>query len=160
DAVIVTEPTSLAIQSSQVGVLWFQVIVRGRPAHAGEATIGANAIEASFTVIEALRALEAELNEAPPPPYDVYERPIHLNVGMIHGGDWASTVAAECRLDCRLALYPGTGVAALRARVEEAVGGAGDGLSGFEANVRYDGFACEGYTLDPSADLLEPLSDA
>ena len=99
DAVIVTEPTSLAIQTSQVGVLWFQVIVRGRPAHAGEATIGANAIEASFSVVEALRALEVELNVAPPAPYDVYERPIHLNVGVIHGGDWPSTVAAECRLD-------------------------------------------------------------
>ena len=95
DAVIVTEPTSLAIQTSQVGVLWFQVIVRGRPAHAGEATIGANAIEASFPVVAALRALEAELNVTPPPPYDVYERPIHLNVGVIHGGDWASTVAGS-----------------------------------------------------------------
>src|ERR1700730_15783874 len=28
DAVIVTEPTSLAIWNSQVGVLWFQVVVR------------------------------------------------------------------------------------------------------------------------------------
>jgi acetylornithine deacetylase len=160
DAVIVTEPTSLAIQTSQVGVLWFQVIVRGRPAHAGEATIGANAIEASFTVIEALRALEAELNEARPAPYDVYERPIHLNVGMIHGGDWASTVAAECQLNCRLALYPGSGVDVLRSHVEDAVADAATGLPGLEASVRYDGFACEGYTLDPSAALLEPLRDA
>lgn len=160
DAVIVTEPTSLAIQTSQVGVLWFQVIIRGRPAHAGEATVGANAIDASFAVIEALRALEAQLNEVRPPPYDVYERPIHLNVGMIHGGDWASTVAAECLLDCRLALYPGSGVDVLRARVEDAVASAAAGLPGFEASVRYDGFACEGYTLDPSAALLPPLSDA
>ena len=54
DAVIVTEPTSLTIQTSQVGVLWFQVVVRGRPAHAGDAPIGLNAIEASFPVISAL----------------------------------------------------------------------------------------------------------
>jgi acetylornithine deacetylase len=160
DAVIVTEPTSLAIQISQVGVLWFQVIVKGRPAHAGEATAGANAIEASFAVIQALRALEGELNEVRPPPYDVYERPIHLNVGVIHGGDWASTVAAECRLDCRLALYPGAGVDALRSRVENAVAVAAAGLPGFDASVHYEGFACEGYTLEPSAALLQPLSEA
>ena len=76
-------------------MLWFQVVVRGRPAHAGDAPIGLNAIEASYPVISALRTLEAELNVAPPPPYDVYEHPINLNVGMIRGGDWPSTVAAE-----------------------------------------------------------------
>jgi acetylornithine deacetylase len=160
DAVIVTEPTSLAIQTSQVGVLWFQVVVRGRPAHAGEATAGANAIEASFAVIKALRALEEELNVAPPAPYDVYERPIHLNVGVIRGGDWASTVAAECRLHCRLALFPGDAVDDLRSKVQDAVTEAAAGLEGFEATVHYDGFACEGYTLDPPAAFLEPLSDA
>ena len=44
--------------------------------------------------------------------------------------------------------------------MEAAVAGAAAGLTGFEAEVRYDGFACEGYTLDPSAPLIEPLSDA
>ena len=108
DAVIVTEPTSLTIQRSQVGVLWFQVVVpRAAPAHAGDAPIGHNAIEAGCTVISALRALEAELNASPPPPYDVYEHPLNLNIGIIQGGDWASTVAAEAVLHCRLGIVPG-----------------------------------------------------
>ena len=115
DAVIVTEPTSLTIQTSQVGVLWFQVVVRGRPAHAGDAPIGLNAIEASYPVIAALRSLEVELNISPPAPYDVYEHPINLNIGMIRGGDWPSTVAAESVLHCRLALFPGASVDELKA---------------------------------------------
>ena len=160
DAVIVTEPTSLAIQTSQVGVLWFEVVVRGKPAHAGDAPVGRNAIEASFAVISALRELEAELNRSPPPPYDVYERPINLNVGMIRGGDWPSTVAAETILHCRLALYPGTPVDELRGRVEDAVARAAAGLPDFEARLRYDGFACEGYTLDPQTPVVEVLGDA
>jgi acetylornithine deacetylase len=160
DAVIVTEPTSLTIQTSQVGVLWFQVIVRGRPAHAGDAPIGLNAIEASYPVISALRQLEAELNVAPPPPYDVYEHPINLNVGMIRGGDWPSTVAAESILHCRLALFPGAGVDALKARIEDTVAAASAGLEGFSARVAYDGFACDGYTLDPDSPLIAVLSDA
>lgn len=158
DAVIVTEPTSLTIQTSQVGVLWFQVVVRGRPAHAGDAPIGLNAIEASYPVISALRRLEAELNVAPPPPYDVYEHPINLNVGMIRGGDWPSTVAAESVLHCRLALFPGLGVDDLKARIEETVASAA--LEGFTARVVYDGFACEGYTLDPDAPLATALGEA
>ena len=160
DAVIITEPTSLTIQTSQVGVLWFQVVVRGRPAHAGDAPIGFNAIEASFPVISALRRLEAELNVAPPPPYDVYEHPVNLNVGMIRGGDWPSTVAAESVLHCRLALYPGAGVEELKARVEETVASASAGLEGFTARVAYDGFACEGYTLDYDSPLVAALGDA
>ena len=160
DAVIVTEPTSLTIQTSQVGVLWFQVAVRGRPAHAGDAPIGLNAIEASFPVISALRALEAELNVTPPAPYDVYEHPINLNIGMIRGGDWPSTVAAVSVLHCRLALFPGASVEELKTRIEDTVAEAAAGLGGFEAEVLYDGFACEGYTLDHDSPLIAALRDA
>jgi acetylornithine deacetylase len=160
DAVIVTEPTSLAIMNSQVGVLWFQVVVRGQPAHAGSAPAGRNAIEASFPLISALRELEVQLNEVRPAPYDVYDRPINLNVGIIRGGDWPSTVAAECVLHCRLALYPGTPVDDLRSEVEEQVARAAGELDGFDVTVRYDGFACEGYTLDRAAPLIGELGDA
>jgi acetylornithine deacetylase len=160
DAVLVTEPTSLMIQRSQVGVLWFQVVVRGRPAHAGDAPIGGNAIEASFAIVAALRALEAELNLAPPPPYDVYEHPINLNIGMLNGGDWPSTVAAEAILHCRLALFPGEPVAGLRARIEQAVAAAATALDGFGVTVRYDGFACEGYTLDLASPVIGELAAA
>ncbi len=161
DAVIVTEPTSLTVQTSQVGVLWFQVVVRGRSAHAGDAPIGGNAIEASFPVITALRQLEAELNVAPPSPYDVYEHPINLNIGMIRGGDWPSTVAAESVLHCRLALFPGAGVDELKTRVEDTVAAAAASLGGgFEARVLYDGFACEGYTLDRNSPLVAALDDS
>ena len=160
DAAIVTEPTSLTVQTSQVGVLWFQVIVRGRPAHAGDSPIGLNAIEGSFPVISALRALEAELNVAPPPPYDVYEHPINLNVGMIRGGDWPSTVAAESVLHCRLALYPGAAVDELKTTIEATVASASAGLGRFEARVAYDGFACEGYTLAAESALVAALGHA
>jgi acetylornithine deacetylase len=159
DAAILTEPTQGAIWNAQVGVLWFQVRAIGAPAHAGEAGAGANAIEASYAVIEALRALEAELNASKPPLFEAYPHPINLNVGMIRGGDWPSTVAGECVISCRLALYPGEPVGALKARVEEAVASV-EGDSGFHFEVIYDGFQCEGYELDPDAPLIEALADA
>ena len=107
DAAILTEPTQGAIWTAQVGVLWFRCACSGAPAHAGDADEGANAIEASYAVISALRELEAELNVVPPPLYAAYPHPIHLNVGEIHGGDWPSTVAGECVIRCRLAIFPG-----------------------------------------------------
>jgi acetylornithine deacetylase len=159
DAAILTEPTQGAIWNAQVGVLWFKVHAIGAPAHAGEAADGANAIEASYAVIRALRSLEAELNAAKPPLFAAYPHPINLNVGMIRGGDWPSTVAGECLTHFRLALYPGEPVGALKARVEQAVASvAAD--SAFRLEVLYDGFQCEGYELEPDAPLVVALADA
>jgi acetylornithine deacetylase len=163
DAAVVTEPTSGGIQHSQVGVLWFSVRIAGRPAHAGDAPEGQNAIEAAFPIVRALRELEAELNEDPPTPYDGYSHPINLNIGMIRGGDWPSTVAGESVTHCRLALFPGEDPEELKHRVEQTVTTAASTdpvLADFEVAVGYDGFACRGYTLDTEAPLIGALAGA
>jgi len=162
DAAVLTEPTAGQIWNAQVGVLWFSVRVAGTPAHAAYASSGDNAIEATYAVVRALRALEEELNAAPPPPFDAVEHPINLNVGTIRGGDWPSTVAGECVTECRLACYPGERVADLRARVEETVAAAARDdafLSRCEVEVRYDGFQCEGYEL-AGGPLIDAVADA
>jgi acetylornithine deacetylase len=158
DAAILTEPTREAIWMAQVGVLWYQVRVLGAPAHAGEATAGANAIEASYAVIGALRALEGQLNEVRHPLYAHDPHPLHLNVGMIRGGDWPSTVAGECVTHFRMAVYPGHPIADLKALIERTV--AGTALPGHRTEVLYDGFQCEGYELPADAPLVRALSDS
>jgi acetylornithine deacetylase len=163
DAAILTEPTKGAVWTAQVGVLWFAVRVLGAPAHAGDAPVGANAIEASYVVIAALRALEEELNVVKPTLYADHPHPINLNVGTIRGGDWPSTVAGECLTRCRLATFPGEPVAALRERVEETVAKVAaehPALRRFAIDVVYDGFQCEGYALGHDAPLVTCLRDA
>jgi acetylornithine deacetylase len=164
DAAILTEPTQHAIWHAQVGVLWFQVRVIGAPAHAGLAgDEGANAIEGSFAVIEALHELEAELNVAPPPLFAAHPHPINLNVGMIRGGDWPSTVAGESVTHFRLATYPGERIADLKTRVEQtvaAVAASRPELAGQRVDVLYEGFQCEGYELAADAPLITALSAA
>src|SRR3954468_9757341 len=158
DAAVLTEPTDGQIWNAQVGVLWFSLRVFGRPAHAAYATTGDNAIEATYPLIRALRELEAELNGSRPAPFDGVEHPINLNVGTIRGGDWPSTVAGECVTECPLACYPGERVDALRRRVEETVAAASrDGT--FDVEVRYDGFACEGYEY-AGGPLIDAVGDA
>ena len=151
DACVITEPHPDHITVAQVGVVWAHVDIRGAPAHAARASaLGFNAIDAATTVTQALRALEAELNEDPPPPYDLFAHPINLNPGVIRGGDWTSTVAAECTVSYRLALYPGGDPAGLRARIEAAVAEAAAAdpfLAENPPRVRYDGFTCEGFAL-------------
>ena len=163
DAAILTEPTRGAVWNAQVGVLWFKVRVLGVTAHAGDAPVGANAIEASTAVITALRGLEAELNAVRRPPFAAHPHPINLNVGMIRGGDWPSTVAGECVTDFRLACYPDEPVARLKERVERTVAAAArelPALASQRVEVLYEGFQCEGYELAADAPLVTGLMDA
>ena len=163
DGVVIPEPFAGAVTISQVGVLWFHVDIAGIPGHVGDAGVGVNAIEAAFPVIAELRVLEAELNERPPAPYDELTHPVNLNVGVIEGGDWPSTVAAECSLSCRLALYPGQAVDELKARVEAAVARAAAAhpyLGAHPPRVRYDGFAGQGVEVPEDAPLVEAVSAA
>jgi acetylornithine deacetylase len=163
DACVIPEPFPGAVTVAQVGVLWFHVDVAGIPAHVGEASVGVNAIEAMLPIVASLRELETELNTDPPPPYDELEHPINLNIGVIRGGDWPSTVPAECTLSCRLALFPGQEPAWLQARVEDAVARAARGhpyLAAHPPRVRYDGFAGEGMELAAGAPIATAVADA
>ena len=163
EAAVIAEPFGAAITTSQVGVLWFDVRVAGVPAHVAEAGVGVNAIEATYPIIRALRVLESELNQNPPEPFDVYEHPINLNVGVIRGGDWPSTVAGECVSRFRLALYPGERIEPLKARVEAAVAAAAAEDPYLRSNppeVSYLGFSCEGSTIPAEHPLVRTLAAA
>ena len=62
EAAIIPEPEDDKLVRANTGVLWFRVHVKGAPVHVRDAGAGANAIEACFGVIQALRQLEAEWN--------------------------------------------------------------------------------------------------
>jgi acetylornithine deacetylase len=163
DAAIIAEPFGGAITTSQVGVLWFHVKIKGLAGHAAESGHAVNAIEKSLKMISALRVLEAELNQSPPPPYDQYPHPIGLNVGMIHGGDWPSTVPGECTVGYRIALYPGMAVRDLQDRIEAIVAEAAvddPSILAHPPEVIYRGFRASGYEVARDHPLVTTLSAA
>jgi acetylornithine deacetylase len=162
DAAVIAEPFGAAVTTSQVGVLWFHVRIRGVPVHAAEERDGVNAIEKSYDVIRALRDLEAELNVSPPPPYDAFRHPINLNVGAIRGGGWASTVPADCETSFRIALFPGASVRHLRDRIEAVVAEAVEDaeILAHPPEIRYAGFASEGYEIEEEHPLVTTLASA
>jgi acetylornithine deacetylase len=169
DAAIVAEPFGAAITTSQVGVLWFSVTVRGTPGHAGDDhherddPDAGNPIEGSFQIIRALRRLEADRNLAIPERYAAHRHPINLNVGTIRGGDWASTAPGECTVGFRIALYPGESVVELQRQIEAVVVEAASldrHLRADPPTVAYDGFACDGYEIPNDHPLVEALATA
>ncbi len=101
DAVVLLEPTDLDLLIGAVGILWLEVEVEGRSAHAESAESAVNAIEAALPLVASLREIEVELNAAPDPRMDK-PNPLHVNLGRFHGGDWASSVPSLARLDIRV----------------------------------------------------------
>jgi len=63
DAVLIPEPVQEQLVRANVGVLWFQIEVRGRPVHVRTMGTGVNAVDACWGVVGALRELEAEWNQ-------------------------------------------------------------------------------------------------
>jgi acetylornithine deacetylase len=162
DAAIIPEPSDATLVRANLGVIWFQVRLRGHPVHVREAGNGSNAIEAAYRIITELRTLEAEMNteQANWPPFGNHDHPINLNIGKIAGGDWASSVPAWCAMDCRLAIYPGQDPADVARRIEAAVSGACQNhpfLSNNPATIEYNGFFARGYILEEGSDAEAAL---
>jgi acetylornithine deacetylase len=164
DAALVPEPMDETMTRANLGVLWFRVTVRGRPVHVRDAGAGANAIEAAYRLIAALRTHEAALNAAPrPAPFAEAAHPINFNVGRIEGGDWPSSVPAWCAFDGRIAFFPGTPAAEAAAGVERAIAEAAAAdpfLAGAPPEVAWTGFFAEGYVQPPGSEAEATLGRA
>lgn len=165
DACIIPEPFNQTILRRQVGVMWFDVEIVGKTTHVLGAGRGVNAIEKAWVVIQALRAFEEEVNEPIniPESYNEIDHPINLNTGVIHGGDWASTVAGFSKTRFRFGLFPGQKCEELRVRIEKVIADAAakdEWLKDFPPRISYTGFQAEGYEFNPASDFGQTLAAA
>jgi len=165
DAALIPEPEEDMLVRANVGVVWFRVHVRGRPVHVREATSGANAIEAAYRLIRALRDLEAAWNEQKQDHrhFENLEHPININIGKIRGGDWASSVPAWCSFDARAAVYPGVDPRDVARQIEQCLrqaSAADPFLASNPPEVEYNGFFARGYVLEEGSPVEATLARA
>ncbi|MCC5977689.1 MAG: ArgE/DapE family deacylase [Salinarimonas sp.] len=165
DAALIPEPEDEMIVRANVGVVWFTVEVRGVAVHVREMGAGANAIDAAYRVIGALRGLEESWNaqKAEHPRFRDEPHPINFNVGKIEGGDWASSVPSWCRVHGRISLYPGIDKAMAMRAIEDCVR-AHAREDAFLANnpprVVFNGFTVQGYALEEGSAAEAVLAEA
>lgn len=162
DGVVLLEPTNLDLLLGGVGILWVEIAVEGRAAHAEAAAGAVNAIEAALPLFRALEALEDELNETKDPRIRA-PRPFAVNAGRIRGGDWPSSVPSVVRIDVRIGFpigwTPDQAEGRLRAHI--AVAAAADPwLAIHPPTVSQIGFRAEGYDLPADAPLARALAAA
>ncbi|WP_035298220.1 peptidase [Brevibacillus thermoruber] len=122
DAALIPEPTNMKIFPKQQGSMWFRLTVKGRSAHGGTRYEGVSAIEKSMRVVEAIARLEKERNDRIDDPlYAKLPIPIPINIGVIEGGKWPSSVADLVKLEGRMGVAPGERMADAQADMEAAL---------------------------------------
>jgi acetylornithine deacetylase len=161
DAALIPEPVD-GVLTGQMGVMWLAIEVLGVPVHAAYAHTGVAAIEFAQYLVTKLRELEARWNLPAErhPHYREHEHPVNFNLGKISGGEWASSVPTQCRVDLRLGYYPGLKPAAVRAQVEALLNEAWRAHPHHESlryEVVYQGFQAEGLVVDMAQPVITEL---
>ena len=163
DAALIPEPIP-GIMTGQMGVMWVGIEVLGTPVHAAVAQTGVAAIEFVQYLCSELKKIEAQWNEPANrhPHYAHHDHPINFNIGKLSGGEWASSVATQCRADVRIGFYPGMKPAQVRALIEAAIKAAYEAHPK-KASVRYEliyeGFQAEGMLVDMNQPMIQTLKD-
>jgi acetylornithine deacetylase len=120
-ACVITEPTAGAVVPSNAGSLTFRLEVPGMATHGSLRWQGVSAVDKLDVVQQALRKLEAERNSDVPAEFVHLDLPWPLSIGMVHAGDWASTVPDLLVAEGRYGVRPGERVAEAVAAFEAAV---------------------------------------
>lgn len=154
DATLIAEPTDGGMDLVAVGVIWARITLEADSRHASNADRGANPIEATYPIIEALHGLEAELNAEPEPEVAGLNHPYLLNVGALHAGDWASMTPGRATVDVRLGFPIRMEPAEAQERLAAVVRAADPA-----AQVEFRGFRARGYSFDPESPFVRLLGD-
>ena len=81
----------------------------------------------------------------------------------MNAGDWASSVPAWCRIDCRIAIVPGVSARSAADEIEKKVIDSANNDPYLRENppkVTWNGFYSEGYVLEPGSDAESTLRRA
>jgi acetylornithine deacetylase len=102
DLAVIPEPSTLDIVVAHAGAITFRLTVPGRAAHASQRREGVSALDNLYVLLRALERDEARRNAAETNPLmTALGLPYPTIVGIVHGGQWASTVLDQVVVDGR-----------------------------------------------------------
>ncbi len=102
DMAVITEPTDMDVVIAHAGAIVFRLTVPGRAAHASMRREGVSALDKLGLLIRALEVDEAARNAAETDPLmTALGLPYPTIIGIVRGGEWASTVMDQVVADGR-----------------------------------------------------------
>jgi len=125
DVAIITEPSNLDIVVAHAGAITFRLTVPGRAAHASQRREGVSALDKLFVLSRALETDEARRNEAETDPLmTALGLPYPTIIGIVGGGEWASTVLDRVTADGRYGVRLGQSAADAEVELRAAIAAA------------------------------------
>jgi acetylornithine deacetylase len=125
DLAIIPEPSNLDVVVAHAGAITFQLTVPGRAAHASQRREGVSALDKLFVLSRALEADETRRNEAETDPLmTALGLPYPTIIGIVGGGEWASTVLDRITADGRYGVRLGQTAADAETELREAIAAA------------------------------------
>jgi acetylornithine deacetylase len=122
DLAIITEPSNLDVVVAHAGAITFRLTVPGRAAHASQRREGISALDKLFVLARALEADEARRNgDETDPLMTALGLPYPTIIGIVQGGDWASTVLDRVTADGRYGVRLGQSAAEAEAELRAAI---------------------------------------
>ncbi len=108
DAGICCETSSLHVQPACIGRIWFEILVRGKPAGIQRRWEGINAIEKGYAVVQAVSRLEKiRIDALSHPLYPDKQGSLPCMVGVFQSGSFPSAFPDTCLLKGSIATLPG-----------------------------------------------------
>ena len=119
-AVIVGEPTMMAVADAHKSVATLHTFVTGHEAHSAMPMLGANAVAIAADIVSEIGRLAREYEEGPldprfTPPYST------LHVGIIQGGAARNILARQCVFHWEFRGLPGVSTASALSKVQAFV---------------------------------------
>jgi len=163
DTALIGEPFK-SIGVARAGVCWFRVRVIGKTEHAAQSQLGVNAIGKAMKIYQALIDLDAYRAESKHYPLAEKHsgRSCNLNVGIIRGGDWPSTVAGWADLECRVGWQPIETMSQVKREVEETVRKAAEldpWMKNHQPAVEWFGWNAEASKTDLNSPIIPILRE-
>ena len=125
DLAIITEPSNLDVVVAHAGAITFRLTVPGRAAHASQRREGVSALDKLFVLCRALEADEARRHDVETDPLmTALGLPYPTILGIVRGGDWASTVLDRVVADGRYGVRLGQSAADAEAELRAAIAAA------------------------------------
>ena len=108
DAGICCETSSLHVQPACIGRIWFEILVKGKPAGIQRRWEGVNAIEKGYALVQAVAELEKiRIDRVSHPLYPDKRGSLPCMVGVFQSGSFPSAFPDTCLLKGSMATLPG-----------------------------------------------------
>jgi acetylornithine deacetylase len=125
DLAIIPEPSNLDIVVAHAGAITFRLTVPGRAAHASQRREGISALDKLWVLAKALETDESRRNAAETDPLmTALGLPYPTIIGIVSGGEWASTVLDRVVADGRYGVRLGQSATDAEAELRVAIAAA------------------------------------